>query len=666
MKSPTPALRERIENTIRFLAVDAVQRANSGHPGAPMGLARPAFELWDAHLRFDPSDPHWPLRDRFVLSNGHASMLLYALLHLYGFDLSLDDLMAFRKLHSKTPGHPEYGLTPGVEMTTGPLGQGFAHGVGMALAARATRARFGADGEGPGQHCVYGIVSDGDLMEGISAEAGSLAGHLGLGNLIYLYDDNRITIDGPTDIAFSEDVARRFEAQRWHVQRVDGQDHDGLAAALAAARAERERPSLVIARTTIGFGSPGVAGKSAAHGAPLGADEVRRTKQALGWPLEPDFLVPDDVRAYFAERSAAKRAARDADDARLAAWRSAHPERAAAWDAARARRVPDDLVETLAEGMQTRDDATRNHGAVVLERLAQAAPYLIGGSADLAGSNAPPILKQAGVLGAREGGADAFAGVNIHFGVREHAMGAITNGIALDGTLRAYCGTFLIFSDYLRPSLRLAALMGVPSIFVFTHDSIYLGEDGPTHQPIEQLDALRAIPGLTLFRPADGLETALAWAWIARNPRGPVALALSRQKLKALQRPAGFRREDIWRGGYALRETDAAPRVVLVATGSEVALACDAAEKLAADNVAARVVSLPCLELFLAQPEPVRRALLPDDDTPIVALEAGRGESLRRLVGGRGLVYGIERFGASAPAADLAEHFGFTPDRVSA
>jgi transketolase len=660
----TPDLRDRIEKTIRFLAVDAVQRANSGHPGAPMGLARAAFELWDGHLRFDPSDPDWPLRDRFLLSNGHASMLLYALLHLYGYDLSLEDIANFRQLHSKTPGHPEYGDTPGVELTTGPLGQGFAHGVGMALAGRATRARFGGGSDGPGNHTVYGIVSDGDLMEGISSEAGSLAGHLGLGNLVYLYDDNRITIDGGTDISFSEDVRLRFEAQRWHVQEADGEDHEGLSAAIDAAREEAERPSLVITRTTIGYGSPAVAGKSAAHGAPLGAEEVKRTKQAAGWPLEPELLVPEEVSAYLAERKAAKQAARREDDARLEAWRAASPERAAAWDAARQRRVPEDLVARLAEGRESVDDATRNHGKVALERLFEAAPYLIGGSADLAGSAAPPILKGKGTVGNAEDG-DPFSGVNVHFGVREHAMGAITNGIALDGTLRPYCGTFLIFSDYMRPSIRLAALMKAPSIFVFTHDSIYLGEDGPTHQPIEQLDALRAMPGITIFRPADGVETSLAWAWIAKQTGGPALLALSRQKTRALERPAGFALEDVWRGGYAVRECEA-PAVVLVATGSEVGLACDAAGKLASAGKPARVVSLPSLELFLAQPPEYRQKLVPVNGPPVVAVEAGRGESLRRLVGTRGLVHGIDRFGASAPHTALAEYFGFTPDRLCA
>ena len=660
----TPTLRERVEHTIRFLAVDAVQRANSGHPGAPMGLARAVFQLWDAHLRFDPGDPVWPLRDRFVLSNGHASMLLYALLHLYEYALTLDDIASFRRLHSKTPGHPEHCLTPGVEVTTGPLGQGFANGVGMALAARATRARFAAGADGPGNHFVYGVVSDGDLMEGISAEAASLAGHWRLGNLIYLYDDNRITIDGPTPLCFSENVPMRFEAQGWHVQSIDGEDVAGLDAALAAARAETGRPSLVCTRTVIGRGSA-VAGMSKAHGAPLGADNVRQAKQAAGWPTDGELHVPDDVRAFFAGRAAAKRAARRERDAQLSTWRREQPTAAAAWDAARARHVPDDLEARLAEGRDGVADATRNHGAVMLERLADAAPYLLGGSADLAGSNAPPILKGRGTIGDTSGGADFYAGTNVHFGVREHAMGAITNGIALDGTLRPYCGTFLIFSDYLRPSLRLAALMGVPSLFVFTHDSIYLGEDGPTHQPIEQLDALRAIPNLPVFRPADGVETAAVYAWIARHTTGPALVALSRQKLPALVRTSAFRLADVARGAYAVRDP-ANPKVVLVASGSEVSLACDAAEKLHAESVPARVVSLPCLELFLAQPETWRHALIPADGPPVVAIEAARGQSLHALAGARGLVYGIDRFGASAPYTDLAEYFGFTPDRVCA
>ena len=665
---PSAELRERIENTIRFLAVDAVERAGCGHPGAPMGLARAAFELWDRHLRFDPADPAWPLRDRFVLSNGHASMLQYALLHLFGFpEMTLEQLVRFRQLGSLTAGHPEYGDTPGVEVTTGPLGQGFGHGVGMALAARMARARFGADGEGPGHQRVYAIVSDGDLMEGLSHEAGSLAGHLRLGNLIYLFDDNRVTIDGPTSIAWSDDVRRRFEALRWHVEEADGDDHASVRAALEAARAETERPSLVVTRTTIGWGSPHKAGSSKAHGEKLGAEEVKLTKQALGWPLEPEFFVPDDVREYFRGRSAARRAARQQEDRALSAWRRRHPERAEAWDATRAKRLPADLAALLCAGLEGVEAPTRKHGAVALERLCELAPWFVGGSADLAGSAAPPILKGRGVVGpAAAADADPFAGANIHFGVREHAMGAIANGMALDGTFRPYCGTFLIFSDYMRPALRLAALMRARTIFVFTHDSILLGEDGPTHQPVEHLDSLRALPNLTVLRPADGIETAMAWAWIATRAKGPALLALSRQNVPALERRVRFEPEDVWRGAYAVEDPGAAAAVTFLATGSEVALACQSAAKLSAEGLPARVVSMPSVELFLAQPESYRSALLPEDGPPVVALELGRGESLRRFAGSRGLVYGIDRFGASAPHNDLAEFFGFTPDRVAA
>ncbi len=660
-----PALRERITNTIRFLAVDAVERARSGHPGAPMGLAGPVLELWDGHLRFDPTDPHWPLRDRFVLSAGHASMLLYAMLHLWGYDLPLEEIARFRQLHSRTPGHPEYGLTPGVETTTGPLGQGFANGVGMALAARMTRARFGVDGDGPGHHFVYGVVSDGDLMEGVASEAASLAGHLRLGNLIYLYDDNRITIDGPTRLAFGEDVGRRFEAQGWHVQRLDAEDVDGLERALAAARGEAERPSLVILRTVIGFGSPHKAGTAKVHGAPLGAEEARLTKQSLGWPLEPELWIPDDVRGWFESRRRAKQAERRAADERLAAWRRANPDLAASWDRHRARSV-EGVASSLAEGLEGQDAATRKHSGTVIQRLAALAPFLVGGSADLAESNLTRIENGGDVGPAAGDGADPYAGRNLHFGVREHAMAAVNNGIALDGTFVPFAGTFLVFSDYMRPSIRLAALMGLRVAFVFTHDSIFLGEDGPTHQPIEHLDALRAIPGLTVFRPADGVETALAWAWFAERARGPVALALTRQTVPALRREVPFRHEAVWGGAYTVAEAEGRPDVVLLASGSEVPLALEAAGKLRSEGVAPRVVSVPSLELFRARPESERRALVPDDGTPVVAVEAARGESWRGLVGPRGLVYGIERFGASAPYTALAHEYGFTPDRLAA
>ncbi len=661
----TPELRERIENTIRGLTVDAVERAGIGHLGAPMGLARPAFLLFDEHLRFDPSDPGWPLRDRFVLSAGHASMLLYSLLHLFGFELPLAEIESFRQLGSLTPGHPEYGDTPGVEVTTGPLGQGFANAVGMALAARMTRACFARGGEGPGHHWIYAIAGDGDLMEGVCYEAASLAGHLGLGNLIVLYDDNRVTIDGPTSITFSEDVAGRFEAQRWHVQRVDGEDVEGLDRALREARAEAERPSLLITRTTIGFGSPNWAGLSKAHGGPFGPEEVRATKENLGIPLAPAFLVPPEVREYLAERSRAKRAGRSEADRRLAAWRGADPELALRWDATRSHETPPDLAERLSEGLEGRPDATRKHSGAVIQRIHAIAPFLVGGSADLAGSNNTEI-KSADYVGSAAGeGRDPFAGSNIHFGVREHSMAAITNGIALDGTFRPFCATFMVFSDYMRPSLRLAAMMKLPAVFVFTHDSIFVGEDGPTHQPVEQLDALRAIPGLTVFRPADGVETAMAWAWALERARGPVALSLTRQGVAALKREAPFALRDVWKGAYSVREPEGEAELVLLASGSEVVLACDAATRLAAEGVRARVVSVPSLELLGEQPDSYRRELLPEG-VPVVAVEAARGESWRGLVGGRGLVQGIDRFGASAPARRLADFFGFTPDRLAA
>lgn len=692
-------LLERIENTIRFLAVDAIERAGIGHVGAPMALAAAAFELWDNHLRFDPADPRWPLRDRFVLSNGHASMLQYALLHLFGFDLGLDDIARFRQLGSRTPGHPEFGETPGVELTTGPLGQGFAHGVGMALAGRMTASQFGGtaiEGAGrdrPGAHFVYGFVGDGDLMEGVASEAASFAGAHALGNLIYVYDDNRITIDGGTDITFTEDVPRRFEAYGWHVvDAVDGQDRAGFARALEAARQETGRPSLIVLKTLIGRGAPNFEGRNKAHGGPLGAEETKLAKERLGWPTEGDLIVPDDVRAYCSARGEAKRAERLASDEQLAAWREANADAAAAWDAALARALPDDLVERLVEGLDGAKNATRKHSATVLERLADLVPYMAGGSADLAGSAAPPIVKGAGIVGPAAGeGVDPFAGRNIHFGVREHAMGAIANGMALDGTFLPYCGTFMIFSDYMRPAIRLAALQHTSTLFVFTHDSIFVGEDGPTHQPIEQLDGLRVVPGLTVFRPADGVETAMAYAYYllgaagallgaaggspsaageraeaAEGGRGgPVLLSLTRQGLPGLTRRPDFDPREVWNGAYVVSEPEGRPDVVLLATGSEVSLAVESAALLGDSGLRARVVSMPCVSLFVAQPDAEQDAILPDDGTPIVAIEAGRGETLRRFVGRRGLVIGMESFGASAPYTDLAEHFGFTPESVA-
>jgi transketolase len=667
----------RIENTLRFLAVDAVERAGIGHVGAAMALSAAAFELWDNHLRFDPKDPGWPLRDRFVLSNGHASMLQYGLLHLFGYDLTIEDLAKFRTLGSRTPGHPEYGETAGVELTTGPLGQGFAHGVGMALAGRMTASQFGgsmgggeasADRDRPGQHFIYGFVGDGDLMEGVSAEAASFAGHHELGNLIFIYDDNQITIDGGTEITFGESVPARFEAYGWQViDSIDGQDRSGLAAALESARSETGRPTLIILKTLIGRGAPNFEGKNKAHGGPLGADETRLAKEGLGWPTEPDLLVPDDVREYCSHRAAAKHADRVASDARLEAWRRGNGEIAERWDGARERRLPSDLIAKLLDGMDVASAATRKHSAVMLERLALLVPYMAGASADLAGSAAPPIVAGVGIVGPAAGeGVDPFAGRNIHFGVREHAMGAIANGIGLDGTFLPYCGTFMIFSDYMRPAIRLAALMKTRTLFVFTHDSIFVGEDGPTHQPIEQLDSLRLVPGLTVFRPADGVETAMAYAYALKEAKGPILLSLTRQGVPALERPAAFDPMDVWKGAHVVSEPSEKAEVVLVATGSEVGVAVGAAAELAADGIRARVVSMPCVSLFLEQSEVAQDAIIPDDGTPIVAIEAGRGETLRRFVGRRGLVIGMDRFGASAPYSVLAEHFGFTASQVAA
>jgi transketolase len=657
----TPELRSQIENTIRGLTIDAVEAAGIGHLGAPLGLARPAFQLWDRHLRFDPSDPKWPLRDRFVLSAGHASMLIYSLLHLFEYDLPMSEIQRFRQLHSKTPGHPEFGETPGVEVTTGPLGQGFGHAVGMALAGKLARSRFGRGGEGPGHHFVYVIASDGDLMEGVCYESASLAGHLKLDNLVVLYDDNKVTIDGPTSITFSENVRCRFEAQGWHVQEIDGNDVAGLDAALEAARAAVDRPSLVVMRTTIGYGSPW-AGQSKVHGGPFGPENVKATKTNLGIPLEPLYYVGEAVHAYCRERAALKRFERMRVDERLAAWRRANPDAAASWERVRDRALPADLAEQLVAGLDTKSAATRAHSGTVIGRIAAAAPgLLVGGSADLSGSNNTNI-PNGGAVGQGE---DPFAGSIVNFGVREHAMGAITNGLALDGTFVPYCGTFLVFSDYMRPSVRLAALMKARSVFVFTHDSIFVGEDGPTHQPIEQVDALRAIPGLVVFRPADGVETAMAWSYALQHARGPVAFALSRQPVPVLKRECAFDAKDVLRGAYRVRDPKGRPDVTLVATGSEVAVACDAAALLGESGIAARVVSAPSLELLREQGDTYRSELF-GAGVPLAAVEAARGEALRALVGPSGLVLGIDRFGASASYQALAKYFGFVGDAVAA
>jgi transketolase len=647
---------EKAVNTIRMLAADAVQQANSGHPGMPMGAADMAFVLWTRHLRFDPADPRWVGRDRFVLSAGHGSMLLYSLLHLAGFDCTLDDLRKFRQLGSRTPGHPEFGHLPGVEVTSGPLGQGFANGVGMALGHAMLAAKLGP-GSPLADAFVYAIVSDGDLMEGVAAEAASFAGHNRLGRLVYLYDDNEITIDGKTSIAFTgEDVTKRFEGYGWHVQSVDGRDHEGIHRAIEKAKAELSRPSLVRVRTTIGFGSPGKAGKSSVHGAPLGEDELRATKKHLGWPEEPRFLVPEDVRALWARVRAEKADAVAAARGREKAWRGANPDRAALLDVHAERWVPERLLERLLDG-GAGADATRKLSAQVIQKIAPLVPALVGGSADLAESNLTDI---------KGGGAfspDAPAGRNVHYGIREHAMGAIANGLAYDGLFVPFVGTFLQFADYMRPAVRLAALSGLQSIYVWTHDSIFLGEDGPTHQPVEHLTALRAIPNLHVVRPCDGEEVAVAWAHALQRRDGPTALVLSRQKIAPVKRDGPFDAQAALRGGYVV-SAPAGAKFTLVATGSEVPLAEAALDLLAKKGIAGRLVSMPCRECFEAQPEAARDAIVPPA-LPVAVIEAARGLEWWKIAGRSGLVLGIDRFGASAPEKALAEAYGFTPAQVA-
>ena len=653
---PSTALAEKAIDTIRMLAADGVQKANSGHPGMPMGAADMAFVLWTRHLRFDPSEPRWIDRDRFLLSAGHGSMLLYSLLHLAGFDLSVEDLKSFRQAGSRTPGHPEFGHTPGVEVTSGPLGQGFANAVGMALGQAMLSARLGP-GNPVEDHWVYAIVSDGDLMEGVAAEAASFAGHNRLGRLIFLYDDNEVTIDGRTSLAFSgEDVTARFEAQGWQVQSVDGRDHDGISKAIDAAKGDLSRPSLIRVRTTIGYGSPNKQGKSSVHGAPLGEEELKATKEFLGWPQEPRFLVPDDVRAFWGEVIGGKKAEHAAWKQRAEAWRATHGEQARLLDAHVDRTVPADLAARLLEGADA-TDATRKLSQSMIQKAAALVPSLVGGSADLAESNLTDI-KGTGSVGPGQ-----YAARNIHYGIREHAMGSIANGLAYDGNHIPFVGTFLVFSDYMRPPVRIAALAGIRTIYVWTHDSIFLGEDGPTHQPVEHLTALRAIPNLHVVRPADGVETALAWAHAITRREGPTALVLTRQKFAKIERPVGFDAAKALRGGYVVADPPGA-KVTLVATGSELATAQGAATLLAAKGVAARLVSVPCLTCFEAQPEAVRREVLPAGQR-VAVVEAGRGLEWWKLAGSGGLVVGIDGFGASAPEKSLAETYGFTPEKVA-
>ena len=653
-------LLQRVADTVRALAVDAVEAARSGHPGLPLGCAEIGAVLFTEFLRHDPAWPQWPDRDRLVLSAGHGSMWLYSLLHLSGYPLPLEELRRFRQLGSRTPGHPEYGRTPGVETTTGPLGQGFANAVGMALAEAMLAATFNRPGFRVVDHRTWVLASDGDMMEGISSEAASLAGHLRLGKLKVIYDQNRISIEGSTDLAFSEDVARRFEAYGWRVTQVDGHDIDALRRAMAWALADESRPSLIVARTHLAFKSP-KQDQAEAHGAPLGPEAARALKERIGFPPDSPFHVPQEAYEVFRRRQAAWQEQSRAWQALWETWSRAFPELRRRWDEAMAGALPEDLEAALPPLDPARPVATRVAGGQVLQALARRIPYLVGGSADLAPST------HTYVDGLGSVGPGRFTGRNLHFGVREHAMGAILNGISLHGGLRPYGSTFLVFSDYMRPPMRLAAMMGLPVLYVFTHDSVYVGEDGPTHQPVEHLEALRAIPGLEVWRPADAAETALAWLAALERRDGPSALVLTRQNVPPVpvEGPdAGERRRrGVRAGAYVVQGLEEPVDLVLVATGSEVALAAEAAGRLRADGVRVRVVSVPCRERFAAMPAEARRRLLAHP-RPCVVVEAGVGSGWGWLVGERSALVGVDRFGESAPAAQAAAAVGLTVERV--
>jgi transketolase len=646
-------------DTIRTLSIDTVQKANSGHPGLPLGAAPMAYVLWQRFLKHNPRDPKWPDRDRFVLSAGHGCALLYSLLHLTGYDLTLDDLKSFRQWGSRTPGHPEVLLTPGVEATTGPLGQGTANAVGMALAERALAARFNRPGHEIVNHRTFALVSDGDLMEGISSEAGSLAGHLRLGKLVYIYDDNHVTLDGPTSWSFSEDVCRRYEAYGWRVFHVEKGDTDleAIEDALRTATSQTERPALIRIRTTIGYGSPHKAGTSKAHGSPLGAEEVVLTKKALGWEWTEPFFVPPDALAHF--RSAVERGihAQTEWEERFAAYAKAFPDLAEQWRLERKGDLPPGWDGGLPSWKPGDALATRDASHAAIEAVAARVPWLLGGDADLSESTKTRI-EDGGDFNGQTG-----AGRNVHYGVREHAMASMANGMAYHGGVRPFVATFFCFSDYMRPAVRLAAINELPVVFVWTHDSIALGEDGPTHQPVEHLMSLRAIPHLAVVRPADATETAAAWRAALEHRGGPVGLVLTRQKLPVLDRASA--RGDLSRGAYVLAEASGGkPRLILIATGSEVALAVDARKALEAEGIPTRVVSMPCWEFFGKQPVEYRESVLPPDVRARLSIEAGVTLGWHKYVGDKGGSIGLDRFGASAPGEIVLRELGFTVEHV--
>jgi transketolase len=651
---PNSAAEEKRINTIRMLSIDAVQKANSGHPGLPLGVAALAHTIWSRHLRYDPKNPHWFNRDRFVLSAGHGSALLYSLLYLAGYDLSLDDLKAFRQWHSKTPGHPEAGHTAGVEVTTGPLGQGVGNSVGLAVAEAHLAAVFNRD-EKICDHYTYCIAGDGDMMEGVASEAASLAGHLALGKLILFYDDNYVSLAGPTSVSFDEDVNKRFEAYGWHTMHVDAEhsnDVEALDKVITEAKRHTDKPTLVSVRTTIGFGSPR-AGTFSAHGEPLGADNVKKTKEFFGWPTEPDFIVPDEVLAFWRDRAADNAKVVKAWDDLYAGYKKRNPDLSAQLDRMLSGKLP--TLNWPAFNAENGSVATRDAGGSVMNAIAKDLPELVGGSADLDPST-KTYLKDCGDF---EPG--SYAGRNIHFGVREHGMGSIANGIQAHGGLLPFTATFFNFLDYMKPAVRLAAINKGRVIFIFTHDSVFLGEDGPTHEPIEQLATLRATPGMTTLRPADSLETLEAWKCMLRPGTGPYTIVLTRQKVPFL----GDRNAAVSKGAYILKDASGTPDLILIATGSEVSLAMDAAKLLEAKGTAVRVVSIPSWELFDAQDEAYRENVLPKSVRARMSIEAGATMGWQKYVGDHGLAYGIDRYGASAPASVIAKEYGFTPESVA-
>jgi transketolase len=657
-----PARDQHLVDAIRVLSMDAIQKANSGHPGAPMGLAPLGYEVWTHHLCHNPLDPTWPDRDRFVLSLGHASMLVYSLLYLTGYDLSLDDLKAFRQWGSKTPGHPEYGLTPGVETTTGPLGQGVANSVGMAMAERWLAHRFNKPGHNIVDHHTYVFCSDGDLMEGISHEAAELAGHQKLGKLIWIYDDNQISIEGGTDLASSTDQERRFQSYGWHVLRVgDGNDRAAMDRALQEARGNAEQPTLIILRTQIAFGSPNKAGSESSHGAPLGEEEIKATKENLAYPSQDPFFVEPEALSWCREECQIRgRKLQEDWEERFETFQKAFPDEAAEFEAMMAGELPEDWDTEVPDLVHLeKPQATRQSSGVVLQALAAKIPNLIGGSADLAGSNKTDIKGGGDLLAASPGGRI------IHFGVREHAMASLLNGMALHGGIRPFAGTFLVFSDYMRPAMRMAALMEIPVTYVFTHDSIGLGEDGPTHQPVEHVMTLRAIPNLMDLRPGDPAETAVAWKVAMERKDGPAFLSLTRQGIPCLERSNPDGAEGLRRGAYILQEaTGGAPELILLASGSELHLAVEARTVFEGEGTPTRVVSMPSWRLFMTQDRTYQNTVIPPQVTARVSVEAGTTLGWDRWLGLRGVAVGLDRFGASAPWDTLFENFGITTDRV--